>query len=947
MLNKKSILVVFVCLALAILVNGINKQHLTPFSSTIVPECPTGICVTKNRACIADKYGARVLITDGNLNLERIISVQSGEVHIDRIVDTYIDQDHIYIIGVNKSYGSDYILDEYLLQFNTKGEYERSLYHKTYEQGEHVTNGALQTMSIINGELALLSVEGRNIHAYTFDDTGQRMVERFQKTINEPVIFLSNVFHESGVLIYTINNHVYWLDLNLRELTLEHSEFWVNECLRYGIVYDDISQLGLESRRYCMVERRDDEDNILGMYCVKSGSNSIYTVARATGIIEEISQLRFSRSYLTGHILFWMSAFFILCLLLIFLAQSLRRIRFTKTIRTIIMIIAVIMITTGFYTMHIFSGQKELSNEWMEYQIDQMDHITQNFYRPMLRKLDQMGIERCLKDTECEQMIRSHIKTMEQSGYFGRDNYCFIRMFLLDEKHGAFIISDSEQALPIGKLCYTQSEVQNFIENSSSSISGAQDTFQYRVRFIPGENSEKRFMLMNYYSTTTMQQVQKNYAITLFIALLSILIALYISLSRLSNLRRNISQYLSKRRMESNDAKFSLCNTFNFVFKFSTDMDLFIQVFVVQYFISSEMDSLATMTAEVLVCYSLGSVIGTMLVAWIRKALGNKRTGIIGSLLALLAFAMMVIAIKTSQFQIFCIARLIFGFAIFGMIRTVLEGIPLEAEDINIRSRLIWSSITSQQAASVMAILAGGCILEYLPPYILYYIGICLATIMLVLSNLALSPKKHKIPGLGRAVVKDIRSFFSSRPIVRFIFFVTLPSLLMEGYTEYLFPLYANDFGFSPQMLTTVILLGITLNYMFMPALDKFFATMGNRKAIGTYLIFLASCLIMVILSPGIHWALIIFLLMLIIKKNGCESVHFTDLVDANGLDQQDCNVNYNMVESGILSIRPVLLRSFYAVGKNYATVIIGALCGTLIGIYLLLKPDKINNHKP
>ena len=797
------------------------------------------------------------------------------------------------------------------------------------------------SISLVNDSVAVLAIDKNLVRAYVWDEKSQSMVPRFEKRISEHIIFLSNVFHEHGILIYTIYNHVFWLDFETGKVHREHDEFWVNECRRYGVVYDDVKELALESKKYCMVERRDDENNVLGFYCVKSGSDYIYTTARATGLLECIESLPFTSQYKTRHILFWLSALILAVSLIIGLGRMIFSIRLTKTVRMVIMMAIIIMVTTGFYTMNIYNGQKQIATGWMEYQMDQIYNLTETFYQPMLKELDQKGIANFLKDPENQKILSSHISAMAHSGYFGEDNYCFIRLYLLDSAKNAYLISDSNRTVPIGKLCYTGSEVESFIQEPKSSLNGDGDTFQYTARFMPDEDGKPRFMFMNFFSTTTMNESQRNYGFTLFISLLSILIAVYISFSRLSNLRHNVYQYLKKRKVEAEDAKFSLCNTFNFVYKFSTDMDLFIQVYVVQYFANAPSDSIATMTATVLVCYSLGSVIGTVLIAWIRKALGNRLTGIVGSVLALTAFTMIIIALRTTDFHLFCTARFILGFAVFGMIRTVLEGLPLEADDINIRSRLIWSNITSQQAASVMAILAGGCIIEYLPPTVLYYMGMCLATVMLVLSYLTLSNAKQKIAGLGKRVFGEMRTFFTTRPVMRFIGMVTLPSLIMEGYTEYIFPLYASYYGFSAQMLTTIILLGITINCLAMPALDKIFAKMGNRRAIASYMLFLSVCLLLTIVSPGISWALIVFLLMLIIKKNGCESVYFTDLVDANGLDQQDSNVNYNIIECGILSLRPVLLRSFLSIGKNYASVLIGTLCGSLIGIYLLLKPDR------
>ena len=600
--------------------------------------------------------------------------------------------------------------------------------------------------------------------------------------------------------------------------------------------------------------------------------------------------------------------------------------------RISIAIIILLLLTSAYYTRNSYQTIDNQYRERLRTQSVQLSNVIGSLY-------DEFEIN----DYE---PIRALLKEFCEAN--GTDFSVYARLYInKDSKYYIFAASDDRYLSGVevddetlNELTSLKSSGQNFF-NYSAKFDTKLSTFEYVVN----DAGDTIAIVEVCCSEYMLIKDHWNYAINLFVNLLAIYIAIFVSISAFKALYNDGKLFRKLSKNKDPGKGFVLNSYFQFIFKLMTSMDIAIQVYVAQSLCTgySEAEQ-AIMIAIPMSMFSVGMWIGTLLCPVLVNKLGNRASSVLGCIGSIVSYGISILSLLNGSIVFYSLSKMLAGIFAQGVMFIVGDSITFMIKDPGERSQAITSAQQATSSASIIATLAGGYIAQYLSYSTIYLISGIFAVILLVISLLIFS-KSSEINRAAASKTETAASWklFLKPVMLVYIFCFMLPKLLIGGYNSYLFPLYSSTAGISAVLLSNLSAFAGTFSYLTNVPLNKFMSRYDSTKSAVVIALIICASFVAFILSPNIWWAIIVTFigaaLNTVVSKGN--KVYIADRAEEFGLEPSKVRSNSIIIEDGIGMSKTLILSTFVNLGYNFACAALGAVCGVLFGIFGLYNKKR------
>ena len=667
-------------------------------------------------------------------------------------------------------------------------------------------------------------------------------------------------------------------------------------------------------------------------YDVNSGClSSEYSYVSEFDVQGDDMTIRYSVWLAVYNIIFWICLVYFAAVVLFGLYMLLVK-KLGKKGRISIAIIILLLLTAAFYTRSSYQTIDNQYRERLRTQSIQLSNMIGSQY-------DEFEIN----DYE---PIRAALKEFCEAN--GTDFSVYARLYInKDSKYYTFATSDDRRLSGVE----VDDETLNKLESLKSS---GQDFFSYSAKFdtklfafeyVVNDAGDTIAIVEVCCSEYMLKKDHWNYAINLFINLLAICIAIFVSISAFKALYNDGKLFRKLSKNKDPGRGFVLNGYFQFIFKLMTSMDLAIQVYVAQSLCTgySEAEQ-ALMIAIPTSAFSVGLWIGTLLCPILVNKFGNRASSVLGCIGSIASYGASILSLLNGSIVLYSISKLLAGIFAQGVLFIVGDSITFMIKDSGERSQAITSAQQSTSAATIIATLAGGYIAQYLSYSTIYLVSGIFAIILLAISLLIFS-KSSEINRTAASKTKTAASWklFLKPVMLMYILCFMLPKLLIGGYNTYLFPLYSSTAGISAVLLSNLSAFSRTFSYLINVPLNKFVSRYDSTKSSVVVALIICASFVAFILSPNIWWAIIVTFigaaLNTIVTKGN--KVYIADRAEEFGLEPSKVRSNSIIIEDGIGIFKTPILSTVVSLGYNFACVALGAVCGVLFGIFGLYNKKR------
>lgn len=890
--KKKCIVGVLAAVALIVVVSGIGKFHANPFSLTLSTSNPTVLVMNPSGlpCAVADQTGSVLLLMNNNGKLRHTVKVNNADHPHDRITLLYVSGDSIYANVVTTE--NQHLVHEQIRLYNKSGRCLRSICERDYRDGK-VFYPRNQLFIYDKGRLSVIRIEDNILKNISLGKDSAIVTDSV--VLSEPVIEV-----KQG----------------------KDSSLYVSGL--YGRMYEYVPGSG------CVHPVRLSDEGYVDLVIDESS---------------DVLSIAYSPIYAVANVLFWLSLLFV-CVIAIFFAYRLFHDKYNKKIGVIL---AVVLLSAGivaFYSYHIIRQTKTELTQMMLYQTDLIAYVTEHNYMGLTQTLSAENIDSCLMQPNIiEQLTDLHAILAKSSQYNGNEYYVAI---VYNNDSIARQLVDNMNLASTGQPAYISPIQWDAPSTNGTDIINAFDEWvHYTIRNITDQTGRTVAKIISALPEHLLRSNQKDKALGLFLSLLSILIGVYTLFLFVSAIRRSLSEYIHRRRAALPYAKEQLFPTFHSLIIWFREVDRSLMVFIIPYFaVEGSIGDVASITAIVLMVYSMGSIVMIPFTKLAYARFSMRTVSVAAACVNLFSYILMVVALKSSEVNLFYIAKFLSGASAGNVLTVVSNSFGASVKDQADRARLFNEKQTVGNTINVLAILLSGYIIQYLSPVVLYVVAILLSALLICICAMAMSGSSRQTCQSAnttlhwRDMVKSFK-FFLLRDGISVVWFVLLPMALLFGYLDFVFPLYASECGVSPLMLSNIIVIGLTLNLLLRTPLNKYYASIGTKRALTVQVAIISAALLVLVVSPNIIWMTVICLIIYVLKMNSCVILYQVEVIERNGFKQEEVQSDCILADQILRTVRMPFINMLVQAGRISASIWIGAICALLTGGLALLDRKK------
>ena len=923
--GKRKFLAILAAIAFIVAVSGIDKFHSNPFTFTFATDNPTA-CVTNETGqpcAIADQSGSVLLIMDDNGQLAHSVKVDNANNPHDRITMLHVEGDAVYANVVTIE--GQHIVREQIRQYDKHGKCVRTISNNAYSDGS-VFMPRNQSFVGKGKELSVVHLESNTIKTLSLHREAPSHSPRGGKKVTGDRL---QVKGKTGNQQPTTDNLQPTIDsVNLGEPLIEAQQ--VKDSSLYVI--------GLYGKVYRYVPGSGSAQ------AVRLSSKGYQNIMlNEPKVIETVE---YSPLYAAANILFWLSLLFIgvVCLTL---AYRFVRHKYNKTIGIAITIVLLSVGIVAFYTYNIFEQTKSQTTQMMGYQTELLAYVTEHNYMGLLQTLSTEDMDSSLMQSETMKQLTDLHTILEKSSRFDGNEYYVAIVYNKDSIARQLV--DNMNLLSTGQPAQMHSlKWDSPSTDGTDVITAFNEELIYTVRNVTDQAGKIVAKIVSVIPDQLLRSAQKEKSFGLLLSLVSILIGIYTLFTFANAIRHSVSEYIRRRRASLPYAREHLFPTFYSLIIWFREVDRSLMVFIIPYFaIGGSIGDVASITAMVLMIYSLGSIVMVPFTKVAYTRFGPRAVGIAASFVNLLSYVLMVVALKSTEVNLFYFAKFLSGASAGNVLTVVSHSLGASVKDQAARTELFNDKQTVANTINVLAILLSGYIIQYLNPVVLYAVAILLSALLIGISALTLS----KISEDGSRPTEDSPrwrdmvasfKFFVLRDGICVVFFVLLPVALFFGYLDFIFPVYASECGITPLMLSNIMVIGLALNLMLRKPLNDYYASIGTRKALIVQTAFISVSLLLLAVSPNIIWMIIICLIIYVLKMNSCVVLYQVEMIERNGFRQQEVQSDCVLADQILRTVRMPFINMLVQAGRVSASIWIGFICACLTGGLVMFGKDKI-----
>lgn len=807
------------------------------------------------------------------------------------------------------------------------------------------------------GEVHLSPVKNKvecNNVAYLAEDeiSGALVEEKFQ------TLYFYNARHQ---IVAVTNMKAEGQDVSwITGLAIKDGDILVKECkLDEGSTYIENESIQAYKRSGKLIREvlsvdYDEDDNI--------------TVPQIDGNSEEevgavTMTLTYSGWFFIKNLLYWLSILVIAIFILALIRDFFRHKVYGRYKNKLLLCFAVLL-TVGFYSFHTYKIIYDFYKAMVSTAADQIGAFFENVY---LNDIDTIIDSGDIYGSIDEEVKSQDIIEKQQifKDYFNANdsdyNY-YATIYILDPDNdqnspfadGNVMYSylDSRGVFKSGqKIVLNSGMISSFVKDDDNEIyffNSGVDSSMFAYSIIKNaEGKSVALVRVDSLISNIMYNETEVIGNTLFdvSAILILIYVLYILFGRYSE---DIRRLIKRDRSDRTGRILDMSGIYVFFYIIAGSIDSAIVVYVAKSLCEGLTSSqIAAMAAVPIAAKNTGMLIAFFISGPLLKKLGERKMGIIGSILGFAGMLLMALAIKVNNIYLLDAGKLIQGIFGSGLLYVIADTMPLNAENDEQKKKAINYSQMSIVGAGILAALIGGYISEYAGYEFLYIAGSFAYVILLFLTVFTFGRKSFSTDVRVRKTANNGMlenwTVFLKKPLLTMMIFYLLPYILLYGYTGYIFPLYTAEAGISVLLISNISVYGKLFTFIHDEVIEKYTRKMDVLSVMLIPTALFSAGLMYFMVTSSVLWAIILyFAISLVVRMEGVGIKLFvTGMAERYNCDVKSVLFNGYTIESVIFIIQSPILSAFMAIGTNAGTALTGLVCFVMIIISGLFQKKK------
>ena len=424
-----------------------------------------------------------------------------------------------------------------------------------------------------------------------------------------------------------------------------------------------------------------------------------------------------------------------------------------------------------------------------------------------------------------------------------------------------------------------------------------------------------------------------------FLQLLAFIMFLYILLDVTDKYSAEIKDFFKTRKTDPVRARISLSNTYDFIVSGLMYLDSLLLIKAISSINTDSGVELAVVFAIPITAYRVGSWIGSVITSPLLGKFGEKRMGILSSVLSTLSFVGIMIAIMQKNIYLIAGCKFVEGIFLESILFSLAEGIPYEIEDEAYRNKKILESQSSTQAAIMISLMVAGVIAEYTSYTVLYLFGAIVCATLIPLSFAILSGGDTEEENVKTL---QVWKAFAAPKALLYIVLVVLSVSFLYGYEEYLFPLFSENSGLSSIMLSSIGVLVNAASY-FGEGITVLFKKLTPLQSMVRAFTVSGAAIILLILNQNVVFAVMVYFTISILFRviDSQKIVTLVELAKDKDLEAKDIQENYYALEDGFKVFQGPVLGTLSAIAISMALGFLGTLSLAAPNLYNFIAKRK------
>lgn len=950
-------------------VAGINTSHLSPFTTTKKLNLPVDISVSEKGAVYIDDDLRSLCFCDINGRIIRIVDLRNFGSPADTVAEVHIFGDYVYAVASSRISNGLYFKSEYILRFDLMGNYIDTVYQIDYPQGAHKDEKSIQALGDNGKELLFTVIDGSSLTVYKQNpEKEQTPLAVCSETFDTPIISANFIPTTGDVIVRTRFNDVYYCDMaagKSEKLTDKNIEELLSVLSRASLpktyIIDDEA---LSMFVVCPVYFRNQEP-VRYYIITDSINNSMYLFDYQTDETIRIESFPLSIGLFISNLTFWLAAVVFGCILLAVLVYFIKK-NWNRHLRTFSIMLLVLIVVVAFFS------------------INEREMIAEQHYSNLLsisRLMSRIIDERYgdwLKKTAAEQTVSDITKGLAEKrpdviqavngisdianmlcDSQDEENSYYACILLTSPDNKVYYVANSTGLTHYGSVNTEWEDIDEEIMASENKVSIVKDPYgvyyYYTYSFI--RDDQGRIIGIYEVGNIVNNLLQKLNvrAFNLGITLLALLVVVYVLFRIVGTFRANLKDYKAQRKADNPERGASLLGAYSFLHTVSTSLDSVILPLLAMRMCEGMSPQNAAMMAVLpMTAKTVGMWAGQFLFVPLNRRLGERRCAILSEIICISMFLMLAMCVGIGNIYLFSLAKLIFALFSFGIMNAYRRTIPVGTGNETLRKKSLLSENQGTVAATVLSILLGGFIAEYLNDVMVYISGAVLSIPLLVLCFIMFLPGQNEQtvgvhdPETRTGRRKSALSILLIPSVTMLLLFLYLPCFILSGYRSYLFPIYTKSVGMSESVLSALYIFIYTFIFATSRQANKTIDSINYDKYAFPILLVPCLCLMVSVISQNVYWGV----LCLFVCEFSVRQIQYIFGISTfreickSGIDKKTARHYVSIVQYGIEAAVNPLFALLAPLGHFLGGAVIGTVC-LLLGSVRAVRIRNNNRRNP
>ena len=949
---------------------------------------------------IVDSDSRRALILDSNGELTGVVSCTTMDSPVDAITDVCISDGCVYAAGVRYEPDSDEVQLERVSQFGMDGQFLGTVFevagHNSSVPSIKSLSCALhQGLAISYSKFAQVKVPAQIENAS--EPEHQEETPGSKETIafvfldgsgaREVGSVVESEFRISDIAL-ALGDESYYATLSERGLLDDNGEsydssvyngrvFVAVDISTSGSLYacDDVSGSLVVMRQGSkaadvLVEGsgyRDVHVNGDKIALCDAGGNRVGVFDEQGASIAEYSSVRPDASFSLRIVLVWLSAVYLVCLALFFLARTVIRMikrgegRKIASFFTAAAVVGAVGLAIGSMSLASYNSSLEIRAKEINACADYLAYSSGDVgsFIEGIGNRDSILANGEEFEEAAANMVEAAFPAMTLVGAANENDIGMYYSLYAKDDAGVYYLFGSSPEYVLGTS--VRAPGVDGLEEAFGSYTGSshdlrsghtlRDATQYRlvqIRASEGDGVvgviEIGSKMRSFESSLADSQAQ------LILGLLVMVLVVYLAHSEIRACGECVFSCLRRQKRDPAGSVAMLTRPFTLAVTMLSSVDSVMTVLIARDLLSNAgSNDASALLAVPAVMLGLGLVVGHTLYGALGRRVGLRKLVVCGALAVMACSLLTVAAVYAGSFLLYCVAKLVMSIP-FGLLYTLGYSLPRLTGDPGLSAKAARDVKRTDTSAAALGTVLGGYVAASLGN-VWVYVLVALCALPILLLALNLLPK-----GLGpleRLAQPDdahgrVRDFVKTPIGFGLALFVVLPSAIAAGYASFLFPLFSADLGLSKVEINNVYVLGQLVVYVAINGIESVESRYGAWRASTMAVALLGAVFMLFAFNTTLLWSVAVVALVAVLckvtygwKAMWVASAREADVPAGRAVGALQSTNSLAMVA------QPFIMAALVGSANYVAVIVIGVICALCALLFFLLTRRTSLAAKP